>query len=168
MELTKEVAEATATVNHAQTNEAAKPLNAALQPLRDVKTAQLPLIEELSLDYAKEFAYPRPARKFTAPSSLPYALALLALLSGPQPLEQLQLLVGVYDCDALIAALRQFGLEMPCHQIPELDADDQVRHRTVCVLTKADTRRVNNWIKSSKTEDLAVYANFKRGPQGDY
>jgi hypothetical protein len=116
--------------------------------------AQLSLIAELDLVPLRGFTPSRLARKFTPPESLSYALALLALLSGPLPLAQLQMLAGVDDGNALVGALRQLGLEMPCHSVPEMDTDGKVRCRAVCVLTKADVRRVNRWLKKRGSDHV--------------
>jgi hypothetical protein len=133
-----------------------------------MKTAQLPLIAELDVELAKDSTSFCATRKFSAPTSLAYSLMLLALLSGPLPLEQLQLMADVHDADALLVTLRQLGLEVPCHQVPEMEDDGHVRCRAVCALSKADTRRVNRWIKNIRAEGFAARASSEHNHLGDY
>lgn len=112
-----------------------------------MKLAQLPLIEELSLACNTDVTPSRPARKFVVPSSLPHSFMLMALLSGPMPLEKLLQMAGSDDGAALIFELRQFGVELLCHEVPVFDIEGNIGFCTVCTLTLADTRRVKRWLQ---------------------
>jgi hypothetical protein len=114
-----------------------------------MKKTQLPLIEELSLDHLEGSTSSRPSRKFIAPSTLPLALALLALLSGPTPLEQLQQIAGAEDSAVLIADLRQLGVALHCHDVPVFDDYSEISSCTVCALSVTDGHRIQRWIKTS-------------------
>lgn len=112
-----------------------------------MKTAQLPLYEELSLAHIKNSTSSSPVRKFTVPPELPHAFVLLALLLSPQPLNQLQKIAGAKDGAMLIAELRELGLQLHCHEVPEPDVRGSNHRYTVCELSTADARRVKRWLK---------------------
>ena len=112
-----------------------------------MKTAQLPLIEELSLAHIKDSTPSSPVRKFTAPPELPHAFVLLALLLSPQPLHQLQKIAGANDGPGLIAELRELGLQLHCHEVPEPDVHGSKGRYTVYELSTADARHVKRWLK---------------------
>lgn len=108
---------------------------------------QLPLLTLLSVDDVIQSTPSRPARKHADVSDLPHLSAVQALLQGPVPLAHLVRLEVTTDGPALVDALRQFGLQLPVHQVPVLDANYDVRLIDVCALTIADVRRVNRALK---------------------
>jgi hypothetical protein len=111
--------------------------------------SQLPLIALLSLDDVVEPAPSRrPVSKHAHVSDLPYLNAVQALLQGPMPLAQLVRLEAAIDGTSLVNALRQFGLQLPIHQVPVFDINYDVSLIDVCALTVADTRRVNRVLKN--------------------
>lgn len=114
-----------------------------------MKSTQLSLIEELSLDRIKDSIPTTPTSKFIPPSSVPHALALFALRSGPQPLERLQRIADANDGATLLADLRKLGVELVCHEVPEVVAGNaEGRTCTVCMLTAGAVRRIDRWLKA--------------------
>lgn len=117
-----------------------------------MKTAQLPLIEALSLDCSKDSTPSIHTRNFVPPSSQAQVVALLALRFGPQPLAQLQRIAGIDDGAVLLADLRRLGLALHCREVPMVGDSGEARTCTVCTLTPRDARCIDRWIMAKGRE----------------
>ena len=88
-----------------------------------MKKAQLPRIEELSLDRIKDIT-PLPApRKFLGTKNPRYLRVILALWCGPLSRKELDRVANVSNGPALVAALRRSGFELPFRRYCRLTID---------------------------------------------
>lgn len=71
--------------------------------------------------------------------------AIQALLTNPQPREQIDLRVGCSNAPDLIAKLRRRGLEIPCQRTPCIDRDGYEVKRGIYYLTDKDKRLIRRW-----------------------
>lgn len=71
--------------------------------------------------------------------------AIHALLRRPMPREHLDTEAGASNGPALVADLRDLGLELPCDRVPCLDRDGREVKRGIYHLTQRDRIRIARW-----------------------
>jgi hypothetical protein len=72
--------------------------------------------------------------------------AIHALLRRPMPREQLDREAGASNGPALVAELRDRGLDLPCDRVPCLDRDGREVRRGIYNLTQRDRIRIARWL----------------------
>ena len=72
--------------------------------------------------------------------------AIAALLRRPMPREHLDREAGASNSPALVAELRDRGLEVPCKRVPVFDRDGFEVKRGVYSLTSRDRVRIARWL----------------------
>lgn len=86
------------------------------------------------------------AASFLGTSNPRHLRAIHALLRRPMPREQLDREAGASNGPALVAELRDRGLEVPCRRTPCLDRDGREVRRGIYVLTQRDRIRIAKWL----------------------
>ena len=86
------------------------------------------------------------AKSFAGTDNPRWLRALSALMSRPQPREQLDSVVGCSNAPQLVSELRELGLEVPCERIKFIDRDGAVCRPGVYSLTIADRRKLFAWM----------------------
>lgn len=71
--------------------------------------------------------------------------AIAALMAGPVPRETLDRVAGASNGPAVIAALRESGLEVPCDRVHVLDRDGRESRPGIYRMTEADRLAVRQW-----------------------
>lgn len=84
--------------------------------------------------------------KFTGTDNPRHLRAIDALLRRPIPREALDRVAGASNSPELVAELRRRGLEIPCERISFTDRDGKECRPGVYSLTKADRRKIYQWM----------------------
>lgn len=71
---------------------------------------------------------------------------LQALRCRPMPREHLDREAGASNGPALVADLRDRGLELPCQRAPVIDRDGREVKRGIYTLTQRDRIRIARWL----------------------
>lgn len=83
--------------------------------------------------------------KFTGTDNPRQLRAIAALMAGPVPRETLDRVAGASNGPAVIAALRESGLEVPCDRVHVLDRDGRESRPGIYRMTEADRLAVRQW-----------------------